>query len=44
MFGVLLGVILITYFGSKEIERSEGKRRKYMLALTITPPPYFYYF
>lgn len=37
MFGVMLGVILITYFGSKEIEKSEGRRKRWMLAITIIP-------
>lgn len=37
MFIVLLGVILIAYFGSKEIDKSEGRRKKWMLIITIIP-------
>lgn len=37
MLGFLFGVILITYFGGKEIDKSVGRRKKWMLAITIIP-------
>lgn len=37
MFIVLLGVIMITFFGGKEIEKSDGRKKRLMLVITIIP-------